>query len=219
MKQKRNTSKSDMEQKKQPITRKPANLTPEEAAIFQRVKSAADRGREWETLTERDVDDFALREDPMKLPEFAQKLYEAKQYVFRWVTRSKERLDEINNMKPPFKWWIVNASTIPESEEALDPVLGCVSRLDQLLVFQPYWMSEARRQIREGLAESKRQAGDIAAKDGYIPADNIQMRSGPQFKIQGSDEEGTDVVVGEEGVTFMEGESEAEGLEELITEE
>jgi len=206
-------------QTQKPKMTKPANLTPEEAAVFQRVKGAGKLVDRWQTVREQDIDDFSLREDPMKLPEFAQQLQDAKVYAFRWVTRVKERLDEIRNKPDPFAWEVVNAATIPESVDDLDPVLGCVSKLDQLLVFQPYMMAEARQRIREGLAEGKRQSGDLEAKDGQMVADNIVLHAGKKVKIQAADEEGTDVVVGEEGQTFMAGESEPEGLDDLVAEE
>ena len=212
MKQTKKKTETNETQVKQPRMTKPANLTPDETAIFQRVKNEADRGREWETITERDIDDFSLREDPMKLPEFAQKLKDAKVYAFRWVTKSKERLDEIRNLKPPLKWWIVNASTVPESVDDLDPVLGCVSKLDQLLVFKPYWMFEAQQRIKRELADSKDGSGDVHKKDGFVPADNIELRAGPDYKVTSKDE----VMADEQD--FIGG-SEPEGFDDLVANE
>jgi len=197
---------------KQPKMTKPVNLTPEELAIYQRVKTEGERAREWETIAESDIEDFSLREDPMKLPEFAQKLKDAKLYAFRWVEKSKERLDGIRSMSPPMKWWIVNAATIPESTDDVDPVLGYVSKLDQLLVFKPYWMFAAQQRIKREMADNKNQAGDVHKKDGFVPADNIQLRAGPDFKISSKDE----VVADEQ--EFIGG-NESEGFDELVTNE
>lgn len=206
------------ETKQQPKMRQPANLHPDEAAIFQRVKAEGDRGREWENIAESDMDDFSLRDDPMKLPDFAQKLQDAKHYVFRWVTKSKERLDEIRNMKPPFKWWIVNASTMPGSESELDPVLGCVSKLDQLLVFKPWNLHEAQNRYRRQLADAKDQSGDLDKKDGFVPAENIELKAGPEARIQKTDEvmvQEDDVLPGGEAEGF----DESEGLDDLVANE
>jgi len=209
---KKRTGTKGTETTQKPKMRQPAHLHPDEAAIFQRVKAEGEREREWEHVAESDMDDFSLRDDPMKLPDFAQKLQDDKQYAFRWVTRSKERLDEIRNMKPPFKWWIVNASTMPESVNDLDPVLGCVSKLDQLLVFKPWNLYKTEKRYKQQLADNKDQAGDVHKKDGFVPAENIELKAGPDYKISSKDE----VMVDESDV--LPG-GEPEGLEDLVVEE
>ena len=71
-KKKEVTKKVEKVEVKQP-EKKPANLTQGEAAIFERVKVEG-QDREWERVTEGDAHDFTLAQDPMKLPEFAEKL-------------------------------------------------------------------------------------------------------------------------------------------------
>lgn len=171
--------------------KQPINLTQEEAAIFQRIKAEGKEGRrEWEEVTEESVLDFSLRRDPMMLPDFAKKLREAKKFAFVWVTRTKERLDEIRSMEIPHKWWIVNSSTMPECLEDLDPVLGCVCKLDQLLVFKPWWMHVAKRRMVEQGIESKARSGELQSKHGQaIDESGSEFVTGRQARIgSGRDE-------------------------------
>ena len=182
-----------------PIDKKlkqPANLTGDEAAIFQRVKSEAEGPKEWETISENDLHDYSLGADPFKLPKFALKLKEEKQFTFRWVARSKERLDEIRSLEPPKKWWIVNVSTIPVSEGDCDPILGCVTMYDQLLVFKPYWMFEADQRMKQELSDGKDRAGDLQSKHKQrLDETGSEMLAGEDFKIGK-----TDVVMADEEV-------------------
>ena len=167
---------------------KPANLTPEEAAIFSRVESEG-RDREWERVTEEDAHDFSLAQDPMKLPDFAEKLRDAKEYAFRWITRNKERVDEVRSMPKPQKWWIVNATTMPESINDLDPVLGCVCKLDQLLVFKPFWMYVKEKQMENAHIERQYAAGDLKSKHHQaVDETGSEFLSGREAKIGGRDE-------------------------------
>ena len=164
----------------------PKNLTAEEAAIFQRIQSE-DRG--WETIGEEEVVDFSLADDPFKLPKAAQVLQDAKKLGFRWITRKNERIDEVRNLPVPRRWWIVNASTVPELEKDIDPVLGCVTLLDQLLVFKPYWMYEAENRMKHEMSDVRDQAGDLKGKDKITVDDSgSEFLSGKQYKIGGRDE-------------------------------
>jgi len=181
-----------------PIDKKlkqPANLTGEEAAVFQRVKSESESPREWETISENDLHDYSLGADPFKLPAFAKKLKDEKKFAFRWVERKKERLDEIRSLEPPRKWWIVNASTIPESIGDCDPILGCITMYDQLLVFKPFWMFEADQRMKRELSDSKDRAGDLQSKHKQqVDETGSEMLTGEKFKIDGK----TDVVMADE---------------------
>jgi len=170
-----------------PKLKKPANLTQEEAALFERVK-AEGQDRDWERVTEKDAIDFKLAKDPLRLPDFALKLKERKEYVFRWIERKKERIDEIRSMAIPFKWWIVNASTMPESVKDLDPILGCVCKLDQLLVFKPYWMHLKKKEIEDVQIEGKATAGELKSKHGVaVDEAGSQFIAGKEARIGGKD--------------------------------
>lgn len=145
--------------------KKPTTLTPEEMAIFQRVKNEA---RDWETITEESVDDYSLRADPFKLPDDVKCFETEKEFKFRWVERKSERLDEVRSAEVPNKWWIVNAESFSGLESLFDPILGCVSRLDQMLVFKPWWMHEKRMKMVESLTEAQDRTGTLEAKDGMV---------------------------------------------------
>jgi len=190
--------KKKVDKELKPIDRKstqPANLTGDEAAIFQRIKSEAEGSKEWETISEKDLHDYSLGVDPFKLPAFAKKMKDAKQFAFRWVERKKERLDEIRSLEPPKKWWIVNASTIPESESECDPILGCVTRYDQLLVFKPYWMFEVDQRMKREIIDGKDRAGDLRSKHKQqVDETGSEMLVGDKFKIDGK----ADVIMADE---------------------
>lgn len=174
------------EAKEVKIKQQPKNLTAEEAAIFQRIKS---EDREWETISEDEVLDYSLSDDPFKFPKAAIELMDAKKLAFRWITRKNERIDEIRNFPVPRKWWIVNASTVPELADDVDPILGCVTLIDQLLVFKPYWMYEAENKMKAEMADTKDQAGDLKSKDKMsIDGSGSEFLAGKQHKIGKGDE-------------------------------
>ena len=207
--------------------KQPANLTQEDAAIFERIKTEG-QDREWERVTEEDAHDFTLAQDPMKLPEFAEKLLNEKEYAFRWIERRKERVDEIRSMPVPQKWWIVNASTMPDSVSELDSVLGCVCRYDQLLVFKPYWMYVKEKKMEELRSEEKASAGELKSKHhAQVDDSGSEFLSGKEARIGGSDAvqyhetdpdkaEDSDTAVVGEATAFEEGD---DGLGELEAEE
>ena len=186
---KRTKSTVEVKTERTQSIKKPANLTQEEGAVFERIKAEGQNDREWERVTEEDAHDFTLAQDPMKLPEFAEKLLNQKAYAFRWIERKKERVDEIRSMPIPQKWWIVNASTMPDSVNDLDPVLGCVCKYDQLLVFKPYWMYVKEKQIEEAYMEEKATAGEFASKH-HAPVDESgsEFLAGKEYKIGGRDD-------------------------------
>lgn len=137
-------------------------LTPEEQAIAARI--AADQDREWETITEDSALDYSLGRWTFELPPEAKKAQDEKRFAFRWITRTKERIDEIRTKQPPARWWICNRSNTPFLAHLCDPVLGAVVREDQILVFQPWWMRDKMRAIVQGIADGK--SADLTAKDG-----------------------------------------------------
>lgn len=152
-------------------TKKTQALTPEEMAIFQRVKSEAD---DWKTITEESVDDYSLMEDPFKLPDAVKVFETKKEFKFRWIERNSSRLDEIRSARVPHKWWIVNADTFPDLVHLCDPILGCISCIDQMLVFKPWWMHEKRMQLLDEINIAQDRSGTIEGKDG-------ETRDGVQF--------------------------------------
>lgn len=144
-------------------TRDPQALTPEEMAIFQRVKNEA---KDWETITEESVDDYSLMQDPFRLPNEIKDFEKKKAFKFRWIERTSSRLDEIRSAEVPNRWWIVNTETFPTLKSLFDPILGCISRLDQMLVFKPWWMHEKRMQLLDEINTAQDRSGTIEGKDG-----------------------------------------------------
>ena len=165
--------KQKMTSEDKPIRKtKGVDLTPEEKAIFQRV--ASDSSTEWESITEESVHDYDLGKSPGQIPEWAKKLKQDRKFAFRWITRDRERLDQVRTMPVPAKWWIVNATNLSHfglsdeeytvASQDLDPVLGCVCYVDQMLMFKPHWMFEKHQAYKQGLAEAKDASGDLAKK-------------------------------------------------------
>ncbi|MFA5377528.1 MAG: hypothetical protein WC455_17385 [Dehalococcoidia bacterium] len=137
-------------------------LTSSEAAIVARVIAERD---DWKTIKESEVEDFALKDDPLAMPEPAKEMRKKKKFAFRWITRTPERMDEMRTKDVPFKWWVCNAVNTPFLTDYLDPVLGCVSKMDQMLVFKPFWMFVKEQEFKN--RADREVAGDyLKAKDG-----------------------------------------------------
>lgn len=185
-------------------------LTSEEQAIAARV--AADSDREWETITEDSVLDYSLGRWAFELPPEAVKLQCEHRFAFRWITRTKERIDEIRTKQPPARWWICNRANTPFLAHLCDPVLGAVVREDQILVFQPWWMREKMRAIVQGIADGK--SADLTEMDGKArgaahfnaskrlygdgrPEARQEIKGGDQIVYDGDLEEGSDGLVAE----------------------
>lgn len=140
-------------------------LTPEEMAIFQRVRGES---TDWKTITEESVDDYSLMQDPFKLPDIVKVLESEKKFKFRWVERTARRLDEVRSQQVPNKWWIVNFETFPQFIEFFDPVLGTINREDQMLVFKPWWMHVKRMELIDTLNTAQERSGTLEGKDGEV---------------------------------------------------
>jgi hypothetical protein len=141
------------------------DLTPEEKAIYKRVKGETD---DWKTITEDSVDDYSLMEDPFKLPDKVKVYQNKRQFAFRWIERTSARLDEVRSATVPNRWWIVNKETFPQLDGLFDPILGCITRMDQMLVFKPYWMHEKRKKIVQDLTDAQDRSGTLEGLDGTV---------------------------------------------------
>jgi len=150
------------------------NYTPEERAIHSRVSAESD---DWKTITEADMEDFSLAEDPFKLPPPAAKLRDQRKFAFRWITRSASRLDQMKSKVVPFRWWPVNRMQpmVGAMDAFIDDNNGCISREDQMLVFKPYWMFEKELEYKRQLADGN--SGDVASKN-RTPIGDLEYRSG-----------------------------------------
>jgi len=172
-------------------TIKNLNLTPEMRAIAERA-SAQDT--EWFTIREDELNDFDMQHSPYNITERnyseAFKLQKEKRYAFRWCERKESRIDELTrSLNPPLRWAIVTRTTLPEMERHVDPVLGCVSCLDQILLFKPWSHHAMVKEHKNKMAEAKDNAGkaeNVAMRN--VDSDTIKPVVGEQAKIGGSDE-------------------------------
>lgn len=174
---------------------KPQAVTSEEAAIISRSESET---VDWFGITEGDLHDFSLMEDPMKLPKPCQKLQDEEVFAFRWCERTPKRIDQLTrSVGPPLRWAIVNmttaktvgipAKTLNEIREHFDTVLCCVPCLDQMLLFKPWshhiLVQNAKRDLAENLDSSGKLKSHEAKSD-----ENYQFMAGPEHKIGSGDE-------------------------------
>jgi hypothetical protein len=159
-------------------------MTPDERAIYSRVASESD---DWKTITESDMEDYSLAEDPFKLPLPAQKLREEKKFAFRWITRNTVRLDQVKSRSVPFRWWPVNGvQPVANAFNAfVDGSTGAVQREDQMLVFKPWWMFEKELDYKRQLADGN--SADITAKNGApTKTGDLEFRAGKRVVEKGS---------------------------------
>ena len=159
-------------------------LTPEEQAIVSRISGETN---DWQTIGEESMVDFSLSEQPFKLPKEAQKHFDEKRFVFRWAERTPKRIDTLRTAEPPMRWIIVNKTTCPWiGDRNVDPVLGCVCRHDQLLMFKPWSWNELVKR------EKLRMAGAVDMKDiknrNGQKGDGYEWKAGESYKISGGDQ-------------------------------
>ena len=159
------------------------NLTPDEQALAARI---AGGDREWETIKEEDMVDFSLSEDAYKLPNEAAKKQKEKEFAFRWVAATASRIDQVRSLDPPARWWICNSSNTPFLAKYVDPAHGGIQKLDQVLVFKPWWMHERHQAAKMELAQDKDAAGDIKNRDG-VKEEWGEWKAGKDQKIGGTD--------------------------------
>jgi hypothetical protein len=173
-----------------------APRTPEEQAI--RLRSDADSDKSWESVGEDSVLDFELNADPLALPAPAQKEYDEKRYAFRWAEMKTQNIDKLRTLPVPFKWAVCNAVNTPFLEDFIDPVLGCVINLGQLLMYKPWWMHMKVADYELKRAEAHHGSVPLEALDGeskdkggefvsYIGNEDDKDKKGARAKIGGSD--------------------------------
>ena len=173
-----------MARPKKDNTDRKTELTPEMRGIAERV---AHQDTDWMTIREDQLNDFSLMINPMDLepnyPEAA-KLQKEQKYVFRWCERKPERVDELTrSVNPPLRWGIVTRDSLPEMKRHIDPLLGCVSCLDQLLLFKPFEHAMIVRRAKNEMAEAK-----ARGPKEKVQADKVETLTGEQFKIDSRDE-------------------------------
>jgi hypothetical protein len=116
--------------------------------------------------------------------------------------RDPKRMDEMRNKPAPFKWWVCNSTNTPFLEGFFDPVLGCVCREDQMLMFKPWWMRDKEVAWKRGLADTQDKSGSVVNKDGQMQ-DGIEWRAGKRSiegRELGHEVRGADVIMADEGI-------------------
>ena len=166
----------------QPETR--THLTAEEAALQSIVQSEKDS---WLGLTDADIEDFSLSEDPFKLPKEAQQLQERKEFAFRWCERKATRVLELQNTPVPFRWWICNATTCPTLARHCDSIDGGIHNRDQILLIKPWWMAEKVKQLKNAVDEARGKARDPKNRAGQQIDQGLEFVSHEQARITGRD--------------------------------
>ena len=144
----------------------PPNLTPEEAAIYQRVMNEKD---EFPPINESDMFDFSLSVDPFKKPKAAEDLQNRKQFYFRWAEKKPTRIDELRSADPPYKYLIVNrGSSIGHlfNRHDFDAIHGGIEKLDQILMYQPWSYKAQRDAIRAMKSKQQLDGGTLESLHG-----------------------------------------------------
>lgn len=171
-----------------------ASVTAEEQAIINRAEKAVS----WPDESERASIDYSLMQDKFRYPEPCYTMMKRKKFAFRWITRTPERIDEMRNNPIPFRWAIANRTNTPFLAEFVDKTLGCIIRLDQILVYRPWWMHEEENSYDRQMAEGKDRP--ITSKDGEIRNDIefvASTRSGETSKRARAEIGGDAIIAGD----------------------
>jgi hypothetical protein len=161
------------------------SLTSEEKALAKRISNETN---EWEGLTEDDLEDYSLAEDPYKLPESAAQAQHEKKFAFRWAVASSDRIDQLRAMEIPARWYICNGTQTPFLKKYIDPIHGGIKRHDQLLLFKPWWMHEAHQNAKMDVARAQDEAGSLKNKE-HKSTNSAQWKAGREMKINSSRDE------------------------------
>ena len=187
-----------------------ATLTPDQQAIADRSNA---QDKQWHTISEDDLNDFSLMTNILDLPKEAASLQEREIYAFCWRERTADRIDELTrSVAPPLRWGIVNKTTVPELGEYVDPMLGCIPRLDQILLYKPWAHHIIVQKAKMELAEVGLNTGSLEGKKHQIENrdEDVKVFTGPEHKISGSD-----VVIDDGGLIDNDGDSSPLG--DLVT--
>lgn len=163
---------------------KEITLTAEETALAQRI---ANEDSDWETLTEADIEDFSLCEDPYMLPLEAAKAQNEHKFAYKWAEMKPERLNELRSLSVPKRWWICNRTTMTFLTKYCDPNHGAIQKQDQILMFKPWWMHEKYQLLKMQMADAQDKAGDLEQKH-ETGTESHEWLAGDRFKIGNKDQ-------------------------------
>lgn len=169
------------------------SLTSDEKALAKRISNETD---EWKGLTEDDLEDYTLAEDPYKLPGPAAQAQHEKKFAFRWAVANSDRIDQLRNMEIPARWYICNAIQTPFLGKYMHPIHGGIKKHDQLLLFKPWWMHEAHQNAKMNVAMAQDEAGSLKNKE-HKSTNSAQWKAGKKMKINSSRDEVMAIDTGE----------------------
>lgn len=174
-------SKPEVKEKLEKMNTTSLGLTSEDQAIVERVTK---QDTDWFHIREDELTDFSLMNDPLELPLVAKNLRKREKYAFRWCERTAKRVDQLTkSVQPPLRWAIVNRVNLPELKDQVDDILGCVIRLDQVLLFKPYSHFRMVQAAKEDLAKAQDASGGVEAA-------RHKSRDGMHFKASRRKTEG-----------------------------
>lgn len=192
------TKKAEANEQKQTQTQPDSTETPnasqpvltseERALVDQITRSKPD----WSQITEDDLLDFSLAEDPFKLPAEAKQRQDRKEMAYRWCERTPKRVAELTNANPPLKWWVANSTTAPYLQKHVDPTIGGVCRLDQILLLKPWNMHQ---KVKDAVASSAKALynsreltkGGAQKVQAHDSTDHLKVVTGDRAHVKGSD--------------------------------
>lgn len=163
-------------------------VSPEQQAVIRRVQAES---AEWEPITEESMHDFSLAIHPLSLkdnfPEAWKEQIE-KRFAFRWCERTDKRIDELTRSGHPVtRWKLCTRTTTPFLSKYVDAVWGCVTRLDQVLLYRPWDRHMIEKNAKAGIAQARDEAGRAENIALRRAGDGVEAYSGPQHKIGAND--------------------------------
>jgi hypothetical protein len=166
-----------------------SSLTPDERALVDQITRSKD---DWNTITEESMVDFSLGQDWGKLPSEAQERQDRKEFAFRWCERTPKRVAELTNASAPLKWWVANRTTAPFLSKYVDPTVGGILRLDQILLIKPWKLhqlvkdavSRSAKAMYDSRELTKGGAQKIQSRDS---SDHLKVVSGERAHVKGGD--------------------------------
>lgn len=163
-------------------------MTPEQQAIVRRVQSES---ADWAPINEGDLNDFSLSIHPLNLKDnFPQAWKEQieKRFAFRWCERTDKRIDELTRSGHPVtRWKLCTRTTTPFLKEYIDSMWGCVTRLDQVLLYRPWDRHMIEMNAKREIAQAKAESGKPENYALRRAQEGVEAYSGPEYKIGSSD--------------------------------
>lgn len=165
-----------------------AALTPEEKQI---ADMAANQDTSWFTITENDMEDFSLADNPMALPPPAQKAQDERKYAFHWSDAIHKRLHQLCKLaNPPYRWSIANRVTFPDLAPWVNDQMGCVTREGCVLLFKPWHHHAVVVKHKQDLANLHEAGSGLNKGKNRISErdDDVSVFVGKKYKIGSNDQ-------------------------------